>query len=98
MTKAVSAAEIEPIPKTHKAAVYDKPGTASTKVVEVETPEPGPGQVLVRLTHSGVCHSDYSIMVNGWKALPHPTPEGQVGGHEGELVPLAILTTKALDT
>jgi propanol-preferring alcohol dehydrogenase len=37
------------IPKTHRAAVYDKPGTISTKIVEVETPEPGPGDVLVRL-------------------------------------------------
>lgn len=42
------------IPKTHKAAIYDAPGTISTKVVELETPEPGSGQVLVRLTHSGV--------------------------------------------
>jgi propanol-preferring alcohol dehydrogenase len=78
-------ADLTNIPKKHKAAIYDKPGTLSTKVVEVDTPEPGAGEVLVRLTHSGVCHSDYSVMVNGWKALPAPTPEGQVGGHEGEL-------------
>lgn len=83
MTTSVPAADIKEIPKTHKAAVYDKPGTLSTKVVDVETPAPGPGEVLVRLTHSGVCHSDYSIMTNGWKALPFPTAEGQVGGHEG---------------
>lgn len=37
------------IPKTHKAVVYDKPGTISTKVLELETPEPGPGEVLVNL-------------------------------------------------
>jgi propanol-preferring alcohol dehydrogenase len=37
------------IPKTHKAAVYDKPGTVSIKVVDVETPSPGPGQVLIKL-------------------------------------------------
>ncbi|KAL1409925.1 hypothetical protein Q8F55_003924 [Vanrija albida] len=76
-------ANLTDIPKKHRAAIYDKPGTLSTKVVEVDTPEPGPGEVLIRLTHSGVCHSDYSVMVNGWKALPFPTPEGQVGGHEG---------------
>jgi propanol-preferring alcohol dehydrogenase len=75
---------VEPIPKTYKAAVYDKPGTVSTKVVELETPEPGAGEVLIRLTHSGVCHSDFGIMTNSWKALPAPTAEGQVGGHEGE--------------
>jgi len=71
------------IPKTHKACVYDKPGSISTKVEEVETPEPGPGQVLVRLTHSGVCHSDMGIMENTWRGLPYPTQPGQVGGHEG---------------
>ena len=37
------------IPKTYKAAVYDAPGTISTKVVELETPEPGHGQVLINL-------------------------------------------------
>jgi propanol-preferring alcohol dehydrogenase len=37
------------IPKKYKAIVYDKPGTISTKIEELETPEPGPGDVLVRL-------------------------------------------------
>ena len=37
------------IPQTYKALVYDKPGEISTKVVELETPEPGPGEVLLRL-------------------------------------------------
>ena len=37
------------IPKKYKAVVYDKPGTISTKVEELDTPEPGAGEVLVRL-------------------------------------------------
>lgn len=37
------------IPATYKACVYDKPGSISTKVLELETPEPGPGDVLIRL-------------------------------------------------
>jgi alcohol dehydrogenase, propanol-preferring len=37
------------LPKTYKAAIYDKPGTISTKVVELEMPEPGAGEVLVNL-------------------------------------------------
>jgi alcohol dehydrogenase, propanol-preferring len=37
------------IPKKHRAAVYDKPGSISTKIEEIETPEPGAGEVLVRL-------------------------------------------------
>lgn len=76
----------ESIPKTYKAAVYDKPGTLSTKVVDLETPEPGYGQVLIRLTHSGVCHSDYGVMTNSWAILPKPTEVNQVGGHEGKFL------------
>lgn len=71
------------IPKTYKALVYDKPGEISTKVVELETPKPGPGEVLLKLyvspyarfwcvchahssrsSHSGVCHSDLSLLLN----------------------------------
>jgi propanol-preferring alcohol dehydrogenase len=37
------------IPTKYKAIVYDKPGTISTKIEELDTPEPGPGDVLVRL-------------------------------------------------
>lgn len=46
------AAAVE-IPKKAKAAVYDKPGTLSTAITELDVPEPGPNQVLIRLTHSG---------------------------------------------
>ncbi|KAK8053412.1 chaperonin 10-like protein [Apiospora saccharicola] len=71
------------VPKTHKACVYDNPGSCSIAVRVVETPEPGPGEVLVKLTHSGICHSDYGVMMNTWAHLPFPTQQGQVGGHEG---------------
>lgn len=37
------------IPTQHKAVVYDKPGDVSTKIVTVDTPEPGPGEVLINL-------------------------------------------------
>jgi hypothetical protein len=42
------APEIQ-IPKKYKAAIYDKPGSISTKVVELDMPEPGPGEVLINL-------------------------------------------------
>ncbi len=48
----MAAAATQPtfdIPKRYKAVVYDKPGTISTKIEELDTPEPGPGEVLVRL-------------------------------------------------
>ncbi|TGJ85117.1 hypothetical protein E0Z10_g3629 [Xylaria hypoxylon] len=71
------------VPKTHKACVYDQPGTCSIAIRDVPTPEPRPNEVLVKLTHSGICHSDYGIMMNSWNTLPFPTQAGQVGGHEG---------------
>ncbi|KAF1817807.1 GroES-like protein [Dissoconium aciculare CBS 342.82] len=73
----------EEIPKTHKALIYDEPGKISLKVVDLPTPEPGPGEVLVKVLHSGVCHSDLGVMTNRWAGLPFPTQAGQVGGHEG---------------
>lgn len=33
----------------NRAVVYNKPGTISTKIVHLEIPEPGPGEVLLRL-------------------------------------------------
>ncbi|KAK5273989.1 hypothetical protein LTR99_000756 [Exophiala xenobiotica] len=71
------------IPAKHKALVYDSPGNVSAKVEYVDTPRPGTGEVLVKLTHSGVCHSDMAIMTNRWTARIPPTPKGQIGGHEG---------------
>ena len=37
------------IPQQHKAVVYDNPGTISTRIDMIDTPEPGPGEVLVKL-------------------------------------------------
>lgn len=71
------------VPTHHKALVYDKPGEISTKIETIETPKPGVGEVLINLTHSGVCHSDQAVMTNRWPWLPFPTQAGQVGGHEG---------------
>ena len=70
------------IPTHHKAVVFDNPGHVSTSIETVQTPSPGTGQVLINLTHSGVCNSDFGLMTNGWMNFP-PTPKGQVGGHEG---------------
>jgi len=49
---------------------------------EVARPQPAPGQVLVRITHSGVCGTDYKIF-NGSIPVPYPL----IPGHEmaGEL-------------
>lgn len=47
-------------------------------VTEIELDPPGPGEVLIRLTAAGVCHSDLSV-VDGNR--PRPVP--MLLGHEG---------------
>lgn len=37
------------IPLKQKAAIYDQPGTVSTKIVDIDVPEPGAGEVLINL-------------------------------------------------
>lgn len=44
-----------------KALQYREIGSAPV-VVEVAQPEPGPGQVLLKVTAAGVCHSDQFVM------------------------------------
>lgn len=44
----MASADVQ-IPATYKAAVYDEPGKISTKVEELKTPKPGPGEVLINL-------------------------------------------------
>ena len=31
-----------------------------------DVPEPGPGQVLVEVLATGLCHSDLNVMVDAW--------------------------------
>lgn len=42
-------AAADTLPATFKAAVYDKPGSVSTKVVDLDMPKPGLGEVLIKL-------------------------------------------------
>jgi alcohol dehydrogenase, propanol-preferring len=37
------------IPSRYKAVVFDQQGKISTKIELLDTPEPGPGEVLVNL-------------------------------------------------
>jgi NADPH2:quinone reductase len=65
-----------------KAALYDSYGPAAEvlKVVEVDRPEPGPGQVRVRMQLSGINPTD-------WKAraglTPRPMDGFQIPHHDG---------------
>ncbi|MGH4031678.1 NAD(P)-dependent alcohol dehydrogenase [Actinomycetota bacterium Odt1-20B] len=54
---------------------------AAPEVVTVPRPEPGPGQVLLKVTAAGVCHSDVAVMSQPAKALSFALP--LTLGHEG---------------
>jgi len=49
-------------------------------IKEVPTPEPGPGQVLVRIEASGLCHTDIHAARGDWPVKPAPP---FIPGHEG---------------
>ncbi|MCX4833543.1 Zn-dependent alcohol dehydrogenase [Streptomyces sp. NBC_01016] len=60
-----------------RAAVLPAVGSP-LEIADIDLPEPGPGQVRVRLAAAGVCHSDLSL-TNGTMRVPVPA----VLGHEG---------------
>ncbi|ATZ27575.1 Zn-dependent alcohol dehydrogenase [Streptomyces lavendulae] len=60
-----------------RAAILPAVG-APLEIRDIVLPEPGPGQVRVRLAAAGVCHSDLSL-TNGTMRVPVPA----VLGHEG---------------
>jgi propanol-preferring alcohol dehydrogenase len=63
-----------------KALQYRTVG-APPEVVTVPDPEPGPGQVLLKVTAAGVCHSDIAVM--SWPAEGFPYELPLTLGHEG---------------
>ncbi|MFH8238737.1 NAD(P)-dependent alcohol dehydrogenase [Streptomyces sp. NPDC018321] len=63
-----------------KALQYRTIG-APPEVVTVPDPAPGPGQVLLKVTAAGVCHSDIAVM--GWPAEGFPYELPLTLGHEG---------------
>ncbi|MET9085402.1 Zn-dependent alcohol dehydrogenase [Streptomyces sp. NPDC004237] len=67
-----------------RAAVLPAVG-APLSVTGIELPDPGPGQVRVRLAAAGVCHSDLSLS-DGTMRVPVPA----VLGHEGAGTVVAV--------
>jgi len=62
-----------------KAAVVPALGSP-LEIRELPVPEPGPGQVLVRMQASGICHTDIHAARGDWPVTPVPP---FVPGHEG---------------
>jgi D-arabinose 1-dehydrogenase-like Zn-dependent alcohol dehydrogenase len=59
------------------AAQISKPG-GDFEIVEREIPSPARGQVRIKVSACGVCHSDIIAKVGGWPGLQYP----RVPGHE----------------
>lgn len=62
---------------TMKAAQISKAG-GGFELVERDIPEPGPGQVRVKVEACGICHSDVLVKDGIWPGLKFP----RVPGHE----------------
>ena len=66
------------IPEKMKAAVLVSPNVLAVR--EVETPKPGPADVLIRVASCAICSSDLSLMAQPWPGQP---PYGEfIPGHE----------------
>jgi len=65
-----------------KAASYDRYGPAADvlRVAEIERPEPGPGEVLVRVAFSGINPTDWKSRSG---ATPRPIDGFQIPHHDG---------------
>ena len=73
-----------------KAAQISKAG-GDFELVERDIPEPGPGQVRVKVEACGICHSDALVKEGLWPGLQYP----RVPGHEiaGRLDALGVGVT-----
>src|SRR6202162_3372046 len=60
-----------------KVAQVPKAG-ADFEIVEREIPQPGPGQVRIRVQACGICHSDMLTKEGAWPGIVYP----RVPGHE----------------
>lgn len=72
--------------KTMQAAVVHAFGQPLT-IDEVPIPLPGPGQVLVKIAATGVCHTDLHAARGDWPVKPSPP---FIPGHEGTGVVVAL--------
>ena len=45
---------------------------APLELQEMPVPEPGPGEVLVRIDYSGLCHTDIHAARGDWPVKPTP--------------------------
>ena len=75
-----------PIPKTMNAAVVEN-FRQPLVMRELPVPTPGPGQALVEIIASGVCHTDLHAAEGDWPVRPSPP---FIPGHEGAGMVVAL--------
>lgn len=83
---------------TMRAAVLREIG-GTLKIERLPIPEPGPGEVLIRVVACGVCHSDVHAVDGDWQPLPTLPliPGHEVAGHVAE-VGAGVVDLKPGDT
>jgi D-arabinose 1-dehydrogenase-like Zn-dependent alcohol dehydrogenase len=70
-----------------KIAIIPKPG-ADFELQEREIPQPGPGQVRIRVQACGICFSDHLVKDGLWPGLTYPrSPGHEVAGVIAEIGP-----------
>ena len=72
--------------KMMRAAVVHALGQPLT-IEEIPVPSPGPGEVLVKIVSTGVCHTDLHAADGDWPVKPTPA---FVPGHEGAGIVAAL--------
>jgi len=76
--------------KKMMAAQVSKPGSPF-ELIEREVPQPGRGQVRVRVLACGICHSDQLVKENLWPGIQFPRAPGhEVAGVIDEIGPEVI--------
>src|SRR6202158_3489014 len=58
-----------------KVAVVPKAGS-DFEIVERDIPQPGPGQVRIRVLACGICHSDLLTKEGHWPGIVYPRAPG----------------------
>lgn len=61
-----------------RAMQADEPGSGEFRLVHVDTPDPGPGQVRIAIEACGICHSDAEILSGHFPGVSFPC----ITGHE----------------
>jgi (R,R)-butanediol dehydrogenase/meso-butanediol dehydrogenase/diacetyl reductase len=75
-------AETNPNPSEMRATVYQ--AKRQLRVENRDVPEPGPDEVLLRISHCGICGTDLHLVMEGWGS------PGSIGGHEYSGVVVAV--------